>query len=79
MVAGLGGDGAAFESLGLNNGVLEESGGVAEDEIDGAADVAFAVELAGGAGVESVLVAVDDAAVENGVVGFHAEGYGLAV
>ncbi|KAH0451267.1 hypothetical protein IEQ34_018566 [Dendrobium chrysotoxum] len=77
--AGLGGDGAAFDSLGLDNGVLEESGGVPEDEIDGAADVALAVELAGAAGVESVLVGVDDAAVEDGLVGFHAEGYGLAV
>lgn len=37
--------------------VLENGGGVAEDEVDGAVDIAFPVELTEGESVESVLVA----------------------
>lgn len=49
--------------------VLEDDGGVAEDEIDGAVDVALAVELAERVDVESVLVANEAALVKCGEVG----------
>ncbi|CAL1390128.1 unnamed protein product [Linum trigynum] len=52
---------------------LEDGGGVAEDEVDGAGDVALAVELAEGEGVEGVLVPGDAAAVEDGAVGCGVE------
>lgn len=47
------------------DGVLDDGGGVAEDEIDGAGDDAVAVELAVGLGVECVLVAFHSAIVED--------------
>lgn len=47
---------------------LEDGGGVTEDEVDAAVDVAFSVELAEGEGVECVLVANDATLVENGVI-----------
>ncbi|KAH0470260.1 hypothetical protein IEQ34_001818 [Dendrobium chrysotoxum] len=62
---------------GVKIAVLEEGGGVAEDEVDGAVDVAVAVELAEGVDVESVLVADEAAAVEGGEVGTAAESDGL--
>ena len=43
---------------------MEHDGGVSEDEVDGAADGAVAVELAERVDVESVLVAEDLAAIE---------------
>ena len=43
--------------------VLEDHGGVAEDEVDGAIDVAVAVELLLGVDVECVLVALEAALV----------------
>ena len=43
-------------AAGVEVAVLEDGGGVAEDEVDGAVDVAVAVELAEGVGVEGVLI-----------------------
>lgn len=54
---------------GVEVAVLEDDGGVAEDKVDGAVDVAFAVELAEGVDVEGVLVADEAALVECGKVG----------
>lgn len=48
---------------------LENDGGVAEDEIDGAVDVAFPVELPERVNVEGVLVGYEAALVEYGEVG----------
>lgn len=53
--------------------VLEERGGVAEDEIDVADDFAGFVELTEGMGVESVLVSDEFDAVENGAVAVGSE------
>lgn len=64
-------------SAGVEVAVLEDDGGVAEDEIDGAVDVAFAVELAEGVDVEGVLVGDEAAAVESREVGAAAESHGL--
>ena len=49
--------------------VLEDGGGVVEDEVDGAGDVVLPEELAHGVGVEGVLVAAHGAAEEDGEVG----------
>lgn len=57
-------EGLAGEDL----AVLEDGGSIAKYEIDGAGDSAFAVELAEGVGIESVLVAVNAAAEEGGEV-----------
>lgn len=57
--------------------VLEDDGGVAEDEIDGAVDVAFAVELAEGMNVEGVLVAHEAALVECREISPAPKGYRL--
>ena len=57
---------------------LEDDGGVAKDEVNGAVDVAFAVELAVGVGVEGVLVGLEAAPEEGGEVGAAAERNGLA-
>lgn len=48
---------------------LENRGCVAEDEVDGAVDVAFSVELTKCLGVEGVLVPCYAASVDNGTVG----------
>lgn len=62
--------GLAFErSPDENDAVLEDYGGVAENEVDGAVDVAFSVELALGVDHESVLVALDGATVEDREIG----------
>lgn len=53
--------------------VLEDSEGVAEDEVDGAGDGAVAVELALGLDVESVLEAVHCAVVEHCLVCCYSE------
>ena len=60
---GLASAGAAGEDV----AVLEDGEGAAEDEVDGAADVALAVELLRGVGVEGVLIALQAATVEDGV------------
>lgn len=57
--------GLAYEYV----GVLDDGGRVAEDEVDGAEDVAFSVELPLGVDAEGVLVPLDAAAVEDGLVG----------
>ena len=64
---------------GVDHAVLEHRCGVAEDEVDGAVDVALFVELALGVGVESVLVALEAAAVEDGEVGAGAQRHRLVV
>ena len=63
----------------VDHAVLEDYGGVAEDEVDGAVDVALFVELTLGVDVEGVLVALEAAAVEDGEVGAGPEGHGLVV
>lgn len=55
-----------------DHAVLEDGGGVAEDEVDRAGDDAAAVELAVGLRVESVLVALEPAVDEDGAVGLDA-------
>ncbi|KAH0466861.1 hypothetical protein IEQ34_004099 [Dendrobium chrysotoxum] len=68
----LSGDGVLLAAKGLAGvdiAVLEDHGGVAEDEIDSAVDVAVAVELALAVDVEGVLVSLKAAAVEDGEVG----------
>ena len=57
--------------------VLKNGDGVATDEVDGAVDVAVAVELALRVDVQGVLVALEAAAVEDRVVGARPEGHGL--
>lgn len=59
--------------------VLEDCCTIAEDEVDGAVDVALTVELAEGMGVECVLVALDAASEEGGLVRVDTEGHGLVV
>ncbi|KAH0467288.1 hypothetical protein IEQ34_004526 [Dendrobium chrysotoxum] len=60
---------AAKGLAGVDIAVLEDDGGVAEDEVDGAVDVAVAVELALAVDVDGVLVSLKAAAVEDGEVG----------
>ena len=48
--------------------VLEDGGGGAENEIDGAGDGAIAVELAVALGIEGILVSIKVAVVEDGVI-----------
>ena len=63
----LGGDGVelvAHRKSRIEVAVLEDDGGVSEDEIYCSVDVAFSVELAESVRVESVLVAFEAAAVE---------------
>ena len=82
LLTALGCDGVllAREALsGHDLAVLEHHGPVSEDEVHGACDVALAVELALGVGVEGVLVAVDGAAVEDREVGVRTEGHGLVL
>lgn len=64
--------GEAF--AGKDLAVLEYDSSVPEHEVDGACDLAFAVELALGVGVESVLVPVKSATVEYREVGVGPEG-----
>ncbi|CAA6664802.1 unnamed protein product [Spirodela intermedia] len=59
--------------------VLEDCHSVAEDEVDGAVDVAVAVELALGVHVERVLIALEAAAVEDGEVRAGAESHRLVL
>jgi hypothetical protein len=56
---------------------LEHGGGIAEDEVHGAVDVAVAVELAVRMRVQRVLVPGDAAAVDDGAVGAHAQRHRL--
>lgn len=49
--------------------VLQDSRGIVKDEIYGAVDMAFAIELPLGVYKKSVLVAAEAAAVEDGEVG----------
>jgi len=58
---------------------LQHDGGVAEDEVDGAVDVAVAEELPEGVHVQRVLVAHEAAAVERRQVGAHAERHRLVL
>jgi len=58
---------------------LEDSLGVAEDEVDGAVYVTLTEELTERVSVESVLVALDAAAEEGRTVRVNPEGHGLVV
>ena len=58
--------------------VLEYSGGVSEDEVDGAVYVAFSVELAECLCEECVLVAGDAAPEEDGVIRSNVESHCLS-
>ncbi|KAL0904097.1 hypothetical protein M5K25_026169 [Dendrobium thyrsiflorum] len=60
-----------------NNAFLENDGGIAEDEVDGAEDVAFAEELALRVDVKGVLVAYDAAVVDHRSVGSYTECHSL--
>ncbi|RWW50514.1 hypothetical protein BHE74_00043207, partial [Ensete ventricosum] len=64
---------------GVEVAVLEHHRRVAEDEVDGAVDIAFSVELAEGVDVEGVLVAYEAAPVEGGEVGADPESHGLVL
>lgn len=70
---------AGVGAAGVDVAVLEDSGGVAKDEVDGAGDVAVDVELAVGVDVEGVLVGDHVAVVEGGEVGADAEGHRLVL
>lgn len=63
----------------VNHAVLEDYCRVSKYEIDRAVDVAFLVELPLRVDEERVLVTLEAAAVENGVIGTRSEGYGLVV
>ena len=74
LVSAVCSDGGELVLHGLSDedvGVLEDGGGVAEDEVDGAVDLTATVELAIGVGVESVLVSLEAASEEDGFVGAH--------
>lgn len=60
-------------------GILDHDGGVSEDEIDGAVNVALLVKLALRVDVESVLKAFESAAVEDGEIGAGPERHRLVV
>lgn len=80
--AALGGDHvflAGIGAAGVDVAVLEDSGGIAEDEIDGAGDVAVDVELAVGVDVKGVLVGDHVAVIEGGKIGTDTKGHGLVL
>ena len=65
-------------AVGVDLGVVEDGGGVAEDEVDAALDVGVDVVLAAVVGEERVLVAEEAAVLEDGAVGADGDGDGLA-
>ncbi|URE12916.1 hypothetical protein MUK42_23424 [Musa troglodytarum] len=69
------GEGAADDE----EAVLEDGGGIPEDEIDGAGDDAAAVELPVGVGVEGVLVRLHPAVDEHGSVRHHPQRHRLVL
>lgn len=78
----LSGDGVFLSTTRFSDvdvGVLDDGDGVAEDEVDGAVNVAVAVELALRVDVQGVLVAFEAAAVEDGVVGAGPESHRLLI
>ena len=62
----------------MNLDVIEDGGGVAEDEVDAAFDVRVEVVLAAVVGEERVLMAEEAAVFEDGAVGADGDGDGLA-
>jgi hypothetical protein len=58
--------------------VVEDGGGVAEDEVDAAGDEAVEVVLAAEVGKQRVLVGDEAAVLEDGAVGSDGRRYGLA-
>jgi len=52
----------------LDVALLEDHGCIAKDEINGACDGAFTVELAVGVCVQGVLVPIEEATVEDGPI-----------
>lgn len=78
----LGGDRVLLRGQGLagvDAAVLENYGGVAENEVDCSVNFGFADELAVRVDVKCVLVSGNAAAVDDGVVGPDSEGYGLVL
>lgn len=69
--------GEAF--LGEDGAVLEDGGGIAENEVDGAADVAVAEELAHRVGVKGVLVACNAASEEHREIGVGSQRHRLVL
>lgn len=65
--------------MGVYVAFLEDHGGVAEDEVYRAVDVAFTVELALGVDVEGVLVPDDLAIVYHAVIGADSERHRLVL
>ena len=65
-------------AVGVEFGVVEDGGGVAEDEVDAAFDVGVEVVLAAVVGEEGVLMAEEAAVLEDGAVAAIGDGYGLA-
>ena len=65
-------------AVGVEFGVIEDGGGVAEDEVDAAFDVGVDVVLAAMVGEEGVLMAEEAAVLEDAAVGAVGYGYGLA-
>lgn len=63
----------------MDGAVLEDNGRVPEYEVNGAIDVALAVELALRVSVEGVLVADDVAPVDHSVVRSDTEGHRLVL
>ena len=59
--------------------VLDDGGGIAEDEVDGADDDALDVELTVGMDVECVLIGEHVAAVKSREVGANSESHGLVL
>lgn len=53
------------DGAGIDIAVLEDGGGVSEDEVDGSVDIAFPEELSVGMNVECVLVAFEAASVKD--------------
>ena len=74
--AGLRGEVAG--AVGVELGVVEDGGGVAEDEVDAAFDVGVDVVLAAVVGEEGVLMAEEAAVLEDAAVAAIGYGYGLA-
>jgi len=77
----LGGDRVGLAGEGLPSvevAVLEDDGGVAEDEVDGAVDDAGFEELALCLDEESVLEAFEGAGIEDGEIGCRPESHRLA-
>lgn len=70
--------GKVADPVGVELGAVEDSSGVAEDEVDAAFDVGVDVVLAAVVGEEGVLMADEAAVLEDGAVGAHSDSDSLA-